>query len=302
MKITVLLGGPSDERPVSLVSGAAVAAGLRAMGHEVLESDIAPDNLAALDQPADVIFPVLHGQFGEDGQLQQILEQRNLPFVGSGSQASRIAMDKVATKEAWQRAGLPTAPWEIVSRQAPTPTHTKAPCVVKPIASGSSIDIEICQTDGQVHRACEKLLKKYESVLVEKFVKGIELTVGILQQQPLPPIRITTSREFYDYQAKYQGGTEYHFDLNIPDEVARQAQELGVRAHEVLGCRDLSRVDMIVDAQMQPWLLEINTLPGFTPRSLLPKAAGRIGVDFNQLVDRLARSALDRHLAGAACS
>ena len=143
MKVTVLLGGPSAEREVSLVSGRAVADGLRQMGHDVFESDISPTDLRGLDHPADVIFPVLHGEFGESGELQEILEARNLPFVGSGSKASRLGMDKVATKKAWEAAGLPTPPYRVVT--SPDEAIPQEPCVVKAIASGSSIDVHVCR-------------------------------------------------------------------------------------------------------------------------------------------------------------
>src|SRR3954467_11127274 len=147
MKVTVFLGGPSAEREVSLVSGAAVAKGLREMGHDVFESDISPTNLAGLDKPADVIFPVLHGQFGESGELQEILEQRKVAFVGSGAKASRLGMDKVLTKRAWEAAGLPTPPYEVLTREQPKLQKIKAPCAVKAFDSASSNIVSLCKTD-----------------------------------------------------------------------------------------------------------------------------------------------------------
>jgi D-alanine-D-alanine ligase len=299
MRVTVLLGGPSDERSVSLVSGRAVAEALRACGHEVFESDVSASDLSGLDHPADVIFPVLHGKFGEDGQLQEILEKRDLPFVGSGSAASRTAMDKDRTKQAWQRAGLPTAPWEVLTKDRwdgqSLPARVKPACVVKPVDSGSSIDVSICQTNGQVRNTCRKLVDKYGAAMVEKFIKGAEITVGVLEEEALPAIRIETPRGIYDNKAKYDDpNTQYHFDTGLPAEVVQRCGELAVRAHKVLGCRDLSRVDMIVDGANEPQLLEINTIPGFTARSLLPKAAAHAGIEFGQLVDRLAHIAAQR--------
>src|SRR5580693_7014990 len=149
MKITVLYGGPSSEREVSLVSGRAVIDGLRSMGHEVFASDVSPTDLSGLDHPADVIFPVLHGQFGESGELQEILEQRNLPFVGSGSAASRLGMDKVQTKKAWEKAGLPTPAYRIISRGEPI-GEIPGSCVVKAISSGSSIDVFVCKAPAEL--------------------------------------------------------------------------------------------------------------------------------------------------------
>jgi len=295
MKVTVLRGGPSAEREVSLVSGKAVAEGLRSVGHEVFESDISPDDLSGLDRAADVIFPVLHGQFGESGELQEILEQRRLAFVGSGSKASRLGMDKVASKQAWERVGLPTPAYEVLNGQGAGRRKIETPCVVKAIDSGSSIDVFICKTGQETQAACEKVLGKHGRVLVEQFIKGPELTVGIFEEKPLAPIRIVPKREFFDYEAKYRDqGTEHRFDTGLPGEVLEWCRELARRANEVIGCRDLARVDIMLDGGNEPYLLEINTLPGFTPVSLLPEAAKHAGISFGELVDRLARRAAAR--------
>src|SRR5688572_1256857 len=160
MNVTVLLGGPSEERAISLISGDAVANGLRSMGHEVFESDVSPEDLSGLDHPADVIFPVLHGAFGESGELQEILEQRGLCFVGSGSKASRLGMDKVETKRAWEKAGLPTPSYAVLTDAGARRT-VKAPCVVKAIASGSSIDVYVCKTEDEARVATDKVIANY---------------------------------------------------------------------------------------------------------------------------------------------
>ena len=300
MKVTVLYGGPSVEREVSLVSGKAVIEGLQSMGHEVFASDVSPEDLSGLDRPADVIFPVLHGQFGESGELQEILEQRRLPFVGSGSAASRLGMNKANTKVAWENARLPTPKWLYVNADTADPSTGSveglfAPCVVKAVDSGSSIDVFICRTTDQARDAVKKVVSKNGRALVEQFIKGTELTVGILEEKPLAPIRIKAPEGFYDYEAKYKGQqTEYHFDLGVPADVVEKVRELGRKAHEVVGCRDLSRVDVMLDEQHRPYLLEINTLPGFTPRSLLPKAVKQAGIEFGPLVDRLVKRAYAR--------
>ena len=300
MKVTVLYGGPSAEREVSLISGRAVIDGLRSMGHDVFASDVSPADLSGLDHPCDVVFPVLHGEFGESGELQEILELRRIPFVGSGSHASRLGMDKVETKLAWERNDLPSPPWHVATPNPPGsvrgPGRIVAPCVVKPIASGSSIDVFICKTEPDVREAVARVMHKYGQALVEKYVKGVELTVGILEDRALAPIRITTTREFFDYSAKYVGNDAKHdFDLGLPDNVVRHVQQVALRANEVIGCRDLARVDLMLDtAQMKPYLLEINTMPGFTPKSLLPEAAAHEGITFVQLVDRLVKRAFDR--------
>jgi len=298
VKVTVLYGGPSAEREVSLVSGRAVIDGLRSMGHEVFASDISPADLRGLDHPADVIFPVLHGQFGESGELQEILESRNLKFVGSGSAASRLGMNKVLTKQAWQRAGLPTPSYRVI-RRGEQPGDIPGSCVVKAIDSGSSIDVYLCKAPAelpaQAREAIEKVLARHESVLVEQFIEGPELTVGLLEEQPLAPIRIVPKSEFFDFNAKYKAtDTEHRFDTGLPPAVVEQCRNLAKRANDVVGARDLARVDIMLDKQNRPYLLEINTLPGFTSKSLLPEAAKHAGIEFGPLVDRLVRRAAGR--------
>jgi D-alanine-D-alanine ligase len=298
VKVTVLFGGPSAEREVSLVSGRSVIEGLKKAGHDVYPSDISPTDLAGLQRPSDVVFPVLHGQFGESGELQEILEKRGLAFVGSGSIASRCGMNKDQAKRVWQRAGLPTAPHEVIGSVIDVPgaiSRVGVPCVIKPIDSGSSIDVYICKTQHDAEERCEQVLTAHGAAMVEQFIKGIELTVGILEEKPLSPIRITTSHEFFDYQAKYVGNDATHdFNLGLASNLVAEIQDLARMAHLTLGCRDLSRVDFIVDEQQRPHLLEINTMPGFTPRSLLPEAAAHDGIEFARLVDRLVCRAYNR--------
>ena len=297
MKVTVLYGGPSAERDISLISGQSVIDGLRQAGHEVFGSDISPTDLRALDRSCDVIFPALHGQFGESGELQELLERRGIPFVGSGSIASRLGMDKVQSKRAWDNQKLPTPAYELLTKGSPA--RVKPPCVVKPVDSGSSIDVFICRGEAETDDACHRVLTKHGRALVEQYVKGTELTVAILEERALSPIRITTHHDFFDYTAKYVGNdAQHHFDLRLPEDVVKQVREIAVRAHEALGCRDLSRIDVIVDEQHVPWLLELNSMPGFTPKSLLPEAAAHDGVPFAQLVDRLVCRAYKRARTG----
>jgi len=296
MKVTVLYGGPSAEREVSLVSGKAVAAGLREAGHMVTDIDVRPESLDdALAKSADVIFPVLHGTWGEDGQLQAILESRKLKFVGSGSAASRLGMDKAATKMAWDKAGLPTPPYELVTKANPI-TAITAPCAVKAVDSGSSVDVYICKTQADADKALQTLLAKHGRALVERFVKGPELTVGLLEEVALAPIRIVPKVEFFDFEAKYKrNDTEHRFDTGLPAELVQKCQRLAEKANAVVAARDLARIDVMIDEiTHDPYLLEINTLPGFTPKSLLPEAAAHAGIKFPQLVDRLVNRAARR--------
>jgi D-alanine--D-alanine ligase len=298
MQVTVLYGGPSAEREVSLVSGQAVIDALRSMGHDVFPSDVSPTDLSGLDHPCDVIFPVLHGAFGESGELQEILEERGLPFVGSGSKASRLGMNKVDTKRAWEKAGLPTPPYRVVKKGEKISGPPKS-CVVKAIDSGSSIDVYVCKASAegspQVGDALDKIFQRHKSALVEEFIDGVELTVGLLEEKPLAPIRIVPKSGFFDYYAKYRSSdTEHRFDTGLPPDVVETCRNLAARANAIVGARDLARVDIMLNSAQKPFLLEINTLPGFTPRSLLPEAANHAGIAFGPLVDRLVRRATKR--------
>ena len=294
-RVTVLRGGPSAEREVSLAGGRAVAAAIRALGHVVTEADIAPDDLTALDTPADIVFPVLHGRFGEDGHLQRILEQRGLAFVGSGSEASRIGIDKDATKRKWHAAGLPTAPWVVVTSDSRSALdELEPPFVVKPLAEGSSIGLSVCDTVESLQRVLPQALSDFGRVMVEQRLEGMELTVGILGHDPLPVIQVRPAAGLFDYAAKYErNDTDYAVDPGLDRTTSQAVQQLAVQAFDVLGCRHLARIDLIVDRRTGPQLLEINTLPGFTDHSLLPKAAAHIGIPFGRLVEILLEMACE---------
>jgi D-alanine-D-alanine ligase len=291
LDITVLAGGPGVEREVSLSSGRAVCDALRRVGHRVELCDIGPTDLSALDRPADFVFIALHGEFGEDGALQAELDARGLRYSGTGAAASRLAMDKAESKQCFERAGVPTPPYELVTRAglAGLATRIKLPVVVKPVSSGSSVDTSIARTPKALEEAANAVVAKYGKALVEKYIAGPELTVGVLGDDALPVCEIRTQREFYDYQAKYlDDNTQYLFDLDLPPELLVGVQRFSLAAHRALGCRVFSRVDCMVDAaSMEPYFLEVNTIPGFTSHSLLPKAAARIGLTFDRLCQRI---------------
>ena len=294
LNITVLAGGPSAEREISLASGGAIAKALEQRGHRVQLADINPDDLSALDRPADVIFPALHGTFGEDGTLQRIMEQRGLCFVGSGSQASATAIDKVTTKKVALECGLPTPEYEVIA--PPVKTCLTVPVVVKPITEGSSVATTVVRLADRLDETIAAVAGRYGQALVEKFVAGDELTIGLLGSETLPPIRIKPCRDFYDFEAKYQDDrTEYLLDTGFSDAVLERAADLSRRVYEAVGCRHLARIDWIVDADENLWFLEVNTLPGFTSHSLVPKAAAKHGIPFDELVERLVRMAMEDH-------
>lgn len=296
-RVTVLRGGPSAEREVSLASGAAAANACRRLGHDVTEADIRPEDLSALEIPADVVFPVLHGEFGEDGQLQAILEQRGLPYVGSDSTASRLAIDKEKSKRTWQSVGLPTAEWTCIDEAGgmAAVNDLGPPAVLKPLCEGSSIGVVFCETLDQLHTELEKTVSKYGRVMLERRLSGPELTVGILEIRALPIIEIQPALGFYDYEAKYgRDDTQYVFEPKIDADTYSAVQETAVKAFQALGCRDYGRVDCIVDRRYGVQLLEVNTIPGFTDHSLLPKAASNVGIGFDALVARLLELAYQR--------
>ena len=310
LKVMVLAGGPDREREVSLASGEQVAAALGRVGHEVRLRDIGPGDLSALDEfaawPGDALFLALHGPWGEGGQLQRILDQRGLAYFGSRADAAALCMDKAATKDVLAHHGLPTPGYQVV--QGDQPMTLPAPVVIKPLSEGSSFGVTICRDQADADRVRRDLARDYDRLLVEQFIAGLELTASIIgrpqtpgnsaapaapgDEQALPPIQIVPASGFYDYQAKYaRDDTQYLFDIPLPGETLAQVQRLALAAHRACGCRDLSRVDMMVDQAGQPWIIEINTIPGCTTHSLLPKAAAHAGIPWDTLVDRLVRLA-----------
>lgn len=296
LDVTVLAGGPGPEREVSLQSGWAIYEALSRLGYRAELCDIHPNDLSALHRPADIVFIALHGAFGEDGTLQEELDRRGIPYTGSGALASRRAMDKADAKQCFERARVPTPPYEVLhaGNLDERAARIRTPAVVKPVDSGSSVDISIVRTPAVLKKAAADLVERYGQVLVEQFVRGPELTVGVLADEALPVCEIRTRREFYDYQAKYvDDDTQYLFEPDLPDSFLRHVQDVALAAHRALGCRVFSRVDVMVDAdRQQPFVLEVNTIPGFTSHSLLPKAAARMGIGFDDLCQRIVELSL----------
>lgn len=300
LRVAVLQGGPSAERAISLQSGAAVAVGLASRGHHVVLLDPLEVDLVRYDWTGiDVAFIALHGKFGEDGQVQQLLETAGVPYTGSDSQASRVAISKSASKERFRQNGVPTAPYVLI-HETDTPDRISElaaqlgfPLVVKPDAQGSSLGVTIVAEPGALTEALGRCFQYDSFGILEQAIIGSEWTAGLLDDLPLPLIRIATNRAFFDFQAKYEdNGTEYQFDFAVANDVVQRIGQTARNACAALGTRGLARVDVMLDKIDRPWVLEVNTVPGLTDHSLVPKAAARLGVDFPELCDRCLASAL----------
>lgn len=336
MKIIVLLGGESAERRVSLTSGEAVAAALADSGHDVFKVDLldpvriaparvplfketvgekppgttdlprfTPRRLAALlemldRQHPDVIFPMLHGGMGEDGRLQAALEMVGIPFVGSGSLASAIAMNKPVAKRLFRTAGIPTPDELLISKNQVNEEQTAEeikksfgyPVVLKPDSLGSAVGLFILKDESELKNALTQITSLNHNILIEPFIAGREMTVTILDKGALPPIEIKPHGGVYDYLSKYtKGHTDYLCPAPISDEETNRLKDYGLRAHQALHCRHYSRVDFRMRDDGEMFCLEVNTIPGMTSTSLVPKAAAAVGISFQQLVNRLAELA-----------
>ncbi len=294
VRVLVLMGGPDAEREVSINSGTEVARALRASAaFEVEELLIDRPTAQELSRPrADVIFPVLHGPFGEGGPLQEILEQVGVPYVGCGPKAAALAIDKVATKATVAKAGVRTpSACELLPG---VPLEIAPPIVIKPINDGSSVDLRICHTGAELASARAELEAKRGRLFAESFIKGREVTVGIIDGVVLPIIEILPAVAFYDYEAKYtRDDTKYILDPTFAPGVRETLITSTRLAWEAVGCRDIARADFMVD-ERGAWFLEINTMPGMTTHSLVPKAALHIGLPMPQLCARLVDCALSR--------
>lgn len=293
--IAVVRGGNASEREVSLRSGAAVLEALSVAGYPVMDWSInsLSELIELVGQTAKpfMVFNALHGRGGEDGQLQALLDILHVPYTGSGMLASAIAMDKIMTKRLWQAQGLPTADYWVVTAQTVAQldiNEIRYPVMVKPAREGSSIGM--CKVDevNALLPALHAALAFDDHVLLESWIDGDEYTVAILGDVALPMIRLKTPHDFYDYKAKYQANTtEYLCPCGLPVHTEQMIQALALRAFHALEAQVWGRIDVMIDRQGQPWLLELNTVPGMTDHSLVPMAAQAAGLDFSALVDRI---------------
>jgi D-alanine-D-alanine ligase len=290
-KIAVLMGGPGSEREVSLATGRGVVKALRSLGSEVVEVDVRDENFQ-LPHDVDLAFITIHGTFGEDGQVQRILERRGIPYTGDDAPASEIAWDKVRTKEKFRAHGVATPPWEVIhAGQQPT---IPVPLVVKPAREGSTVGIVIVKNEKELRAAIAEASKYDRELLIEKFVSGRELTIGILGDQALPIIEIVPKGGFYDFNNKYPflnpqagGGAKHVCPADIGADKTKEVQQLALHAFRAATLRVYGRVDVILPENGPATVLEVNTIPGMTEASLLPEAAAAAGISYPDLCARI---------------
>jgi D-alanine-D-alanine ligase len=297
LNITVMLGGPSAEREVSLRSGAAVAKALRSIGHILHELDPKNQNWS-LPSGTQVVFLALHGTYGEDGTVQKRLEELGVPYTGCDPEASRIGFNKVLTKERCVATGVPTAKFLVIdSPKAPWPRGWNPPVVLKPVCQGSSVGLQFVDRVADWPAALAEALRYDSKVLVEERIHGREVTVGILGDAVLPLVEVRPKQGVLDYQNKYTpGATEYFCPAPLDEATTRKVQQAGLGAFRAIGGRDYARVDVMLRPSGEPVVLEVNTLPGMTETSLLPKAAAAAGIDYPALCQRMVELALNRQV------
>jgi D-alanine-D-alanine ligase len=298
--IAIAMGGPGSERDISLASAKSVRGALAKHGLKLVDIDV---RAADFEVPpgVDLVYNVIHGTFGEDGQLQEILEGKGLPYTGAGVESSRVAFDKVLSKERFVAVGVPTPRDEIyrVSEHGDLGLPEMGmPFVVKPPREGSSVGVHIVREESEWAAAVADAALYGDELLIEEFIEGKELTVGILGDEALPVVHIQPRSGFYDMKNKYpwladEGGTDYFVPADLPEEVTKKVQKAAIDAQHSLNIEVYSRVDLLLDSKNQPYVLEANTIPGMTESSLLPKAAQAVGIPFDELCLRIAELSLE---------
>jgi D-alanine-D-alanine ligase len=304
-KIAVLCGGRSGERDVSLRSGQRVFDSLKKQKFNVIMLDLEDDLITRLKKKKiDIVYIVLHGRYGEDGTVQGMLELANIPYTGSKVLASALAMNKLAAKRIFDAVGIPTPRYMELDSQSDINKLSEKirrifpfPVVVKPVAEGSSLGVSIIKEEDDLERILEKTVKEFRDIFVEEYIKGKEVTVGIIgkgvEVQALPVLELVPRKDFYDYEAKYTAGlTEFILPAKLPKPLYRKVQETALSAHRALGCYGVSRVDIIVSSHDHvPYVHEVNSIPGMTDRSDLPAEAAHAGISFDELVVKILESA-----------
>ncbi|HWR43271.1 D-alanine--D-alanine ligase [Sporomusa sp.] len=305
-KIAVVMGGPSAEREVSLNTGRAILAALQEKGYNAVGIDLIPRHFVdqLKSEQIDIVFNAIHGLYGEDGLMQGTLEMLGIPYTGSGVLASAVAMDKAVTKRLFMAAGIPTPRSRLYNKQdaggnlaSEIQMEFGVPVVIKAAAQGSSIGVIIVEETANIELAVTEAFKFSDHIVVEEFIRGKELTVSILgtdQPEALPIIEIVPQSGRYDYKSKYtKGATEYIVPADLEAEVTSRVQQVALEAYKLLNCRGIGRVDVMLDNDNNPFVLEVNTIPGMTATSLVPKAAAAVGIHFADLCERILLMAAD---------
>lgn len=295
-KIAVLMGGPGNEREVSLASGRAVLGALQGLGLDAVGVDVT-DTEPQLPEGTGLAFNVIHGTFGEDGQLQAYLEGLGIAYTGAGAASSRKAFDKNLAKAVFEKAGVPTPRAEILDLAANQKPTIDIPLVVKPPREGSSVGVHIVKTGDQLDAALSDALNYGNDVLIEEFVEGIELTVAVIDDKAYPIVHIIPPEGVYDMSSKYPWlsggkGSQYVCPADLDEETTKVVQEAALAAHRALEIEIYSRVDVLLDSNRRPFVLEANTIPGMTETSLLPKSAAAAGIPFPELCRKIAEASL----------
>jgi D-alanine-D-alanine ligase len=331
MRVVVLMGGDSREREISLVSGDAAAKAIKENGHDVIKLDPAgtPEEnetlnkinhhsieidstekapqhdghlylkniLTAKELKADVVFNALHGGSGENGTVQAILDMADIPYTGSGMLASALAMQKDISKQFFKNANIP-APRGVILSETDASSLKKIdknafPQIVKPSDQGSTIGLSVVNCADEFDNAIKKAFELGSKVIVETYIEGREIAVGVLNDRALPLVEIIPEHEIYDYECKYQSGkSNYITPAKVDNKTQKRLSDLAIKAHQVLGCRGYSRVDFKLTKENEPFILEVNTLPGLTPTSLFPKGAAAVNINFNALIEMIIEEAL----------
>jgi len=293
VRIGVLYGGWSSEREISILSGMRVASALKNRGYEVVEIDVGRDIADVLsNNHIDMAYVMLHGKPGEDGTIQGLLETVGIPYTGSGVLASALAINKVLTKKVFQFSEILTPEFKYPVNSDEIPFDP--PYLIKPVSEGSSVGMTLVR-DKKQHRKAISKAREYGDSFVEKYINGKEITIGILGDLALPILELVPKKEFYDYEAKYtKGMTEFIIPARLDDAMTKKSKEIALKAHRVLGCRDFSRVDFVVEGG-NAYVIEVNTIPGMTELSDIPAEACAMGIEYDELIERILKLALRRY-------
>ena len=291
MKVLVVYGGPSPESEISKKSAQSVINSLKRLGYDVFPVELTPELPEKVKEIApDVAFIVLHGSPGEDGTVQGMFDVMGIPYTGCDTLSSAVSIDKDFTKRILKTYGIPVPAGVTLFRGDDVPKFLEFPCVVKPAKAGSSVGVCIVKSEGELEGALQKAFSYDDKVLIEEYLSGREITVGVLNGKALPPVEVIPANEFYDYESKYSSDqTKYEVPANLPENLRKRLREISEKVFKILGCRGAIRIDFKLNEFGSPFVLEVNTIPGLTERSLLPKAARAAGYTFDQLMEEILR-------------